>query len=319
MSRRRTLILSLLIVVLAGAALWIYLSSTRPPKLVRMLPDSSSILYANIAPIRTATHFDQRWNFEHEAAYDEFVSATGIQPARDLDELAMSVHGTHPNEDRRYSELMRGKFNLARLEDWLKHHADSTEQYAGKTIFTITHEGRPVRVAILSNDLVGISNTNDPANIRAIVDHHNALPPAPESLRANYKEIPVGTPVWWIGKLDSTPSIPLGSGNSIEIGVPAGTTLIASMRYTGALKVHVSALTSSEQDAATLIHQAQSLLKLASTLASQNPDDPDSLKQISNSVSLEQSGSKVVLNAELPQKLVEDLARASPGQPPQQH
>jgi hypothetical protein len=213
---------------------------------------------------------------------------------------------------------MRGKFDLSRLENWLKRHADSSEQYAGKTIFTITHEGRPVRVAILSNDLVGVSNTYDPANIHAIVDHHNTVPPAPESLRANYKELPAGSPVWWIGKLDSTPSIPLGSGNSIELGIPPGTTLIASMRYTGALKMHISALTPSKQDAATLIHQAQSLLKLARTLASQSPDDPNSLKQIADSVSLEQNGSKAILKAELPQKLLENLARASTGQP-QQH
>ncbi|MEO8725720.1 MAG: hypothetical protein ABI383_06310, partial [Acidobacteriaceae bacterium] len=245
MRKSRKLAAAGLIVFLAALSVWIYSSTRLPPRMVGILPEASSVLYANLAPIRAATHFDRNWDFEHDAAYDDFTKQTGIQPPRDLDQIAMAVQGTP--QDRRYSEVLRGNFDRQRLEQWLRGHADSTAEYGGATIFTVLHEGRPVRIAGLSSDTVAISNADDVANIHAMVDHQRSFfPRAPALVRIHYSEVPAGSSAWWIA--DSNPElsgITVGN-NYVDLGLPSGAILVGSLRYTGALQIRLAALTTSE-------------------------------------------------------------------------
>ncbi len=313
MRKHHILITAALVAVLAAAAYWILTDSHRPPIIARMLPDAASILYANLAPIRAATHFDQKWDFEHDAGYDDFVESTGIQPARDLNEVALSIQGSEA--DRRYSEVMRGKIDADRLQNWLKSHADSTEKYSGRTIYTLMHEGRPVRVCVLAKDTVAASNTVDPSNIHAILDHSSSLyQGSPDLVRHGFTEVPAASLAWWITKFDTDHSPALTVGDSVVgVPLPPGTTVVASLGYRGAIQVRATALTPSEQDAAALTQHLRALLNVAGTIAS-SPASPSNAKlnQLEKSITVEQLGKKTLLKADVPPKLLEDLALTRP-------
>jgi hypothetical protein len=303
MQKRHILVVCLALVAATGA-LWYYASLRRAPEIVKLLPDASSILYANVAPIRAATHFDQHWDFEHDPAYDDFVGTTGIQPARDLDELAMAIQGTA--QDRRYSEVMRGRFDPTRLETLLKRLADHSEQIDGKTVYTIPHEGRPVRVCILNSNTVLASNTNEDANLRAMLTHFARRSAAPQVVRDNLRIVPLSSPIWWVGRFDANqqPAITLGN-SSIGLPFPAGTTLVASARYLTSLELRAVAITQNEEEATAVNQKLEGALRFARNLSSAKNSD---ISQLLMTVSVAREKNNVVLTAKIPPALLEQLS-----------
>ena len=88
MTHRRTkLSIAIVLVVLLLLAGAIYLRKEAPPEAARLLPESDGIVYINLRPLRSATHFDQH-PVEHSPEYQQFIDATGIQVEKDLDEAA---------------------------------------------------------------------------------------------------------------------------------------------------------------------------------------------------------------------------------------
>jgi hypothetical protein len=312
--RKRHILVVCAVLVAAAGALWYYASLRRAPEIVKLLPDAFSILYANVAPIRAATHFDQHWDFEHDPAYDDFVRTTGIQPARDLDEFAMAVQGTA--QDRRYSEVMRGRFDPARLEMLLKRLADHSEQIEGKTVYTIPHEGRPVRVCILNSNTVLASNTNEDANLRMMLNHFARRSAAPQVVRENLRLVPLGSPIWWVGRFDGNQEPAITLGNS-SIGLPfsAGTTLVASARYLTALELRAVAITKTAEEAKAVIQKLEGALRFARALSSSAQNS--AISQLLATVSVAQENNNVVLTAKIPQALLEQVSRELGKQAPQ--
>ena len=309
MSLRRShiLITAALVIVIAAVGVWMFTDAGRLPRIVSLLPASETIFYADIAPVRAATHFDQHWNLEHDAEYDAFIRATGIEPTRDLNEIALAVQGLP--SDRRYTEVMRGKFDHTRLSAWLKQHADSSAISSNTVIYTITHEGRPVRVAILDSDSVAISNTNEDANILHIIDAaHHGRATAPEPLRTAYNEVPAGSLAWmvWQPSSDSGPSVTIGD-RTIAVPFPPGTTIVASLRYLGALRLNATAVAGNDADAQQVTKRMQAFATLAKTFASAASEID--LKPLADSISVEQHGSKATLTAEIPRSLLENLSK----------
>src|SRR6185312_15985151 len=107
---------SLLIVLALVAALVfaIFLRKAAPPEAARLLPESDAILYANLRPLRLATHFD-RTHIQRSPEYQHFIDATGIVPERDLDAVAFALHRMEdpngPNGPVGYSEVFEGRFD----------------------------------------------------------------------------------------------------------------------------------------------------------------------------------------------------------------
>src|ERR1700683_4710039 len=89
--RRRKLSIGIVVVVLVLLGGGIYLRKEAPPEAARLLPEADGIVYFNLRPLRTATHFDQH-PVEHSPEYQHFIDATGIQFERDLDEAAFALH-----------------------------------------------------------------------------------------------------------------------------------------------------------------------------------------------------------------------------------
>src|ERR1017187_8763484 len=168
MSRRTRRTLLIVAAVLLLLALAIFLRSKAPPEAARLLPESDGIIYFNLKAIRTLAGK----NFKppnRVPEYQEFVDDIGIDPERDLDQVAIGLHRmpdpNGPNGPVAYSMVLVGKLTGKRLNTWLESHAASHEIYAGHIIYSIPSEGRTVRVAQIGYESLAVSNTPPPEQI----------------------------------------------------------------------------------------------------------------------------------------------------------
>src|SRR5437899_1758976 len=148
---RKLLIASLSLIV---AALVVFVAvrwSSTPPNTVRLLPEGELLVYGNLKLLHL---FDSKTsNSIHlDGEYQSFIDQTDIRFERDLDEVAMSMR--NPGAEAESSSIFKGRFDPNRLRNYLQKLATTNEKYADKMIFSIFHDGRPVRVCILADDRV---------------------------------------------------------------------------------------------------------------------------------------------------------------------
>jgi hypothetical protein len=164
------------------------------------LPESDGILYFNVKTVRSFAHFKDLKPPQHAEDYQQFIDAIGIDPERDVDEVAIALHRmadpSGPNGPVAYSMVLAGKITGARLNGWLEAHAASRESYAGHTIYSIPSEGRTVRVAQIGYDMVAVSNYPTTEMIHAMLERHAtaALPFAGSTLLARHWDYLFWTP-----------------------------------------------------------------------------------------------------------------------------
>ncbi len=79
MRKRTRYSLLLMLALVAGLVAAVWLRKNAPPEVARLLPESDAIVYANLKPLRLATHFD-RTPVTRSPEYQHFVDATGHRP-----------------------------------------------------------------------------------------------------------------------------------------------------------------------------------------------------------------------------------------------
>jgi hypothetical protein len=315
MSRRRTkLSIAIVLVILLLLAGAVYLRKEAPPEAARLLPESDGIIYLNLRPLRSATHFDQH-PVEHSPEYQQFIDATGIEFERDLDEAAFALHRmgdpSGPNGPVAFSEVFVGHFDGRRLESYLANIASAQEVYAGHRIYEIPSEGRTVRTAVLGYDVVAVSNTPSTEQIHSIIDRYRtaALPFAGSSLLSkHYAQIPLLASAWGIGQI----ALPLGKSGGVHVmgvrvPVPVDATLIASLAWAGHIHLKVEEIAPNERAAADTAESLQSVLTLVKALEAANvngPFDADTRSMIS-SIQVERHETSVRVTGTVPTSLLQ--------------
>lgn len=332
MRKRTRYSLLLMLALIVALVIAVVLRKAAPPEVARLLPESDAIVYANLAPLRVATHFD-RTQIQHSPEYQHFIDATGIVPERDLDAVAFALHRMDdpngPNGPVGYSEVFEGRFDGERLAHYLATIAISQETYAGHTIFTIpVGEGkdiRPFRIAQLGYDTLAASNMPTPEQIHSILDRHRAAA-SPFSgsslLSARYRDVPLLSSAWAIGHI----GLPFSDRGYISIfglqlPLPEDTTFVASVRYVGVLHLRIEELATTDADAARTTNALTALLGLFKTLQQADPSAPDAaaLSQLTGSIKIDQEKDRAILTANIPIALLKQLtaapSSASPTQP----
>lgn len=325
MRRRTRYSLLLALAIIAALVVAVLLRKAAPPEVARLLPESDAIFYANLRPIRLATHFD-RTQIHRSPEYQQFIDSTGIVPERDIDSVAFAVHRmadpNGPNGPVGYSEVFEGRFDGVRLAHYLAALATSQDDYDGHTIYTIpVGEGkdtRPLRITQLGYDTIAASNMPTTEQIHSILDRHRAAasPFAGSSLlRARYRDVPLLSPVWAIGHI----GLPFSERGSIsvfglQLPLAADTTFVASLRYVGALHLRIVEYAPSEDVAAHTAQTLNTLLNLFRSIQQSQPTNPNdaALLQMTNSIKIEQSDSHAVLTANVPIDLIKQLTAAPP-------
>jgi hypothetical protein len=287
---------------------------------VRLLPNAQAYLYLNLKPLRRAGVLDKMPPVQFDPDYDDFVKQTGFQFERDLEELAVAIHtpgtGGAPNENR-YSEVIVARYDGERARTFLNRYARATETYRDREIYSIPRENRTVRVCLLGPELVAVSNTDDPANIRGIVDRYRklALPfGGPPLVKAHYSKLPFGTLAWAIAEIGrgASQNKALVLPGGYDLFFPPDTVAVASVRYLGSIDVKAQAITTSDDGARRIADQLSAFLAVFRTLElSAGGPDPD-VKAFFDSIKVEQEGNKAELTADLPQGFLKKLLTEPP-------
>jgi hypothetical protein len=328
MHKRTRYSLLLMLALMAALVVALFLRKAAPPEVARLLPESDAIVYANLKPLRAATHFD-RSPVNRSPEYQQFIDATGIVPERDLDDAAFALHRmdnpSGPNGPVGYSEVFEGRFDGERLARYLATIATAKETYAGHDIFTIgvgdPNASRPLRIAQLGYDTIAASNMPTAEQIHSILDRHRAAA-SPFSgsslLSARYRDVPAFSSAWAIGHI-GLPFTDRGSISIFGLQLPMSedTTFVASLRYLGTLRLRIEQLTRNDADAA---HAAETLTSLLSLMRSiqltqaqmqPHPASDAAFRELTDSAKIEQHKDRAILTADIPLELVKQLATPS--------
>jgi len=316
MVRSKRVLLSLVAVaaVAAAAVLLVLARRNAAPEAARLLPECDGVVYLDLRNIHRLTLFSRAPGPKRDPEYEDFIRTTGFDFERDLREAAMAVHLPKPGAagpaENRYTEILVGQFDRQKIEAYLKKISRSMEVYQGTEIYAIPVEQRQVRVAILAFDRVAISNTDDPEVIHGVIDRakHLALPVrGPSLLPQYYRHVPLASLAWMIAAIPPASASPRpGSSYPIPGGfdalLPANSTIIASIRYLGAVHAKAEFLLGSEQRAQQFAGQAGAFLELFKSIEVSIPhsgNDPD-VKTVFDSLKVEQEKEHVVLSASIP-------------------
>ena len=320
--RKRTLIpllIAILLLCVLGALL--YLRAKAPPEAARLLPESDAIVFLDLKPVRAATHFDKT-TLQRSPDFQHFIDATGIVPERDLDSVALAFHSmpnpNGPNGPVAFSEVFVGRFDGARLGQYLHSIAAGEELYADRTIYTIPIDGRQLRIAQVGYDTLAASNMPTTEQIHSMLDRSRAgalSTPGSSLLAARYSEVPILSQAWGIGRI----GLPLASDDDpnfiallgLQLPLRTDTDFVASLRYTaaehvlsgGAVHLRIEDITPDGATAATTVATLTNLLGVLRGLATQQPPDQSNtasaaaIQSILNSVTLSHHDTRVLLNA----------------------
>jgi hypothetical protein len=315
---RRTLLIVAAVLLLLGVA--VFLRSKAPPEAARLLPESDGIVYIDLKPIRAFFHKSMKPP-ARVPEYQQFIESIGIDPERDLDQVAIALHRmpdpNGPNGPVAYSMVLEGKITGKRLNSWLDSHAASRETYAGHTIYSIPSEGRTVRVAQIGYDMVAVSNTPTSEQIHSIVDRHRtaALPFSGSSLlERHYHDVPLLSVAWGVGQI----GLPFSESGAISIfglslPLQADSTIIASVApalpVPGSLHLRVEEIAPSEDKAASQAAALATLVTLARgfTAPLSGNTANNALKDLLKTAEVTQHGERVVVTATLPASFLANL------------
>lgn len=323
-TRYSMLLAVLLVAALIGALI---LRKEAPPEVARLLPESDAILYANVKPLRLATHLDKQ-TITRSKDYQTFIDATGIEPERDLDSMAFALHRmddpTGPNGPVAYSEVFEGHFNGERLSRYLSQIAVARERYAGHDVFTIPvgepgpkGERRMLRVAQVGYDTVAASNMPTSEQIHSMLDRHRAAA-SPFSgsslLTERYGDVPLLASAWGIGHV----GLPFSEGGRISImglqlPLTEDTTFVASLRYVGSLRLRIEDIAPSEAEATQTTQVLGTLLGLVKSmeLAQPRTGADQQMRQVLDSLKVEQKKDRAVVTGTVPVEMLRTFTGAA--------
>jgi hypothetical protein len=193
------------------------------------------------------------------------------------------------------------------------------DSYRSIDIYNIPLQDRTFRIAILGVDTVAASNHDDPQVIRGIIDRSRKLASpfgGPALLRQFYKRVPLASLAWAIFRIPSTSAIAAGQSNPGNSGLVSnqGATVVASVRYLGAVHFRAEAFTNDEQAAEQLTSQLNSFLAIfqsAEVAVSGQTPDPDVKKALA-SLKVQQNNNRTVLTATVPVELIRKMVSEVP-------
>ena len=310
---RKLLILAILLVAAAAVGFVIYRHSTQVPEAARLLPEGDLIVYANLKPVHLFD-LNKSGPINPEGDYKDFIDRTGIQPERDIDEVAMSRRDTPDGRDVESSEILIGHFDQNRLRDYLQLLSSSRETYRNYTVYSIAHEGHIVRVALLDGGKVAITNMASPEPMHGIIEHtlpyydHTFSGPLDPSLLRLYPKVPLGSLAWLIDRIPNKPdNVQLPGGFAITL--PAEAVAVGSLRYTGSLLLRADVFAQSEAQARQIVDSANSHLALVRSIGqfikTKGPDKD--IKAAFDSLQATQKDNVATFTATIPQSVLKKI------------
>ena len=343
--RRFRLIALSVLLVIATVTVVVELRKIARPEAARLLPGADAFVYVNLQWARRATLLTGLPQVTHTPEYERFIQESGVDFERDLEQAAFAVHypaassAAAPTTPR-YSEVFIGHIDAARLGNYLRRLARSTESEQGVEIYDIPLEDHILRAAILGPDTVALSNHEDPQVIRGVVirSRKRASPfGGPSFLRTYYRRVPFASMAWIIARVEPGMSKMAPNSDSVlpQMSVTPGMLLqrpavvVASARLLRAVHLRAETFTANSDEARGLTEKMGTFLALFRFSEAETPSggpDPD-VRAFFQSLQVSQEKERTVLTATMPleflRKVFHDPSTQSektalPGKPSQQ-
>src|SRR5258708_342378 len=236
------------------------------------------------------------------------MEKTGIEPERDLDEVAFSRQNTSDGRDVESSEVFVGRFDRGRTSNYFQKIAAGKAQYLDKTILSLPNEGHTVRVCILSDNMIAVTNMESNGAMHRIIDRMGTSG-GPSLLEAHYRQVPTASVAWVITRIPAKPNgLEFPGGMSFSFHQEA--VVVASLRYAGTVLFRADFLTQSEDDARQLADSLHTFLAISRTVGKTlgNKGVDQDVRAAFNSVQIQQNGTTAVVTATLPHSLLKKAA-----------
>ena len=307
--RRKLLFLSLFLVFATLIGIVIYQRVARPARAMLLLPDGNLLLYVNFAP---AHFFDLgQMPIQTDPQYQEFVRQTGFHFEHDLNTIAVSQR--NPGEtNSESSAVFTGVFNQDRIGHYLQKLASSSEEYGGRTIYSIPEGGHTVRACLLDSKTVAVTNMDSSDPMHLIVDRSRSVllsGGASSLVKDYYDNVPFASLAWAMVRVPAKSSSgQLPGGISAEF--LANSVSVVSLRYTGSIRLKAEVISASTADASNVLEAANTLRVLAKGAGeslSAGGTDKD-VKAVFDNIQVQQSGNRTVLSVAIPQAFVQKMA-----------
>jgi hypothetical protein len=321
--RRRLPVLFGFLLFVAAVAAVVELRKHAPPEPARLLPGADGFIYIDLKWMRRADVANHLPSVPHDPEYEQFIQATGFQFERDLEQAALAIHyaSAQTGNETRFSEIFVAKIDGDKLRAYLKNLASSIDNHNSVDIYNIPLENRTLRVAILGVDTVAVSNHDNSAVIRGIIDRSRKLASpfgGPMLLRQFYKHVPLTSLAWAVLKVEPEQGLAVTPGTQTSWGFSfaKGATVVASVRYLGAIHFRAEAFTQDEHAAEQLTSQVNTFLAIfqsAEVSAAGHTPDPD-IKSALDSLQVEQHKDRAVLTAKLPVALIRKIVAEAPAE-----
>jgi hypothetical protein len=318
MIKHRKLLITVLLIAAASAAVLFFFSrAAGVPEITRLLPEGEMLLYANLKPVHLFWQTNKP--VEIDGDYRDFVTQTGIDFERDLDQVAMSRRDTPDGRDTESSEVFAGRFDRSRVESYLTKISSSQEDYSGHKIFVVPHEGHTVRAAILDGNRIAVTNMSSADTMHQIIDGGKKLPAGPSLLQTFHEKIPLGSMAWAIVRVGANSRNQSTAGWSFDF--LENTITVASLRYKGDLLLRADVIAGTEKEAKQVVDSAASFVSMYRTVARSvgaKGADPD-VKAAIDSIAVEQKENIATFSATLPQRMLKKIfseAQAQAAQTP---
>ena len=219
----------------------------------------------------------------------------------------MSRRDTPDGRDVESSEILIGHFDPSRLRDYLQLLSSTREPYRNYTIYSISHEGHTVRVALLDSGKVAITNMVSPEPMHGIIDR-SLKPSAGPVLLSHYSNVPLGSLAWLIDRIPNKPdNLELPGGFAITL--PAEAVAVGSLRYTGSLLLRADVIAQSEAQARQIVDSANSHLALVRSIGqfikTKGPDQD--IKAAFDSLQATQKDNVATFTATIPQSILKKI------------
>ncbi len=323
-TRKNYVWIAVALIIAGGIIAAMLLRKRAAPDVVRLLPECDAVVYANLAPVRLLTDLGKTTPKERDPQYEDFVRQTGFEFERDLEKAAFAIHygagGKGKSSETRYSEILQGHFDHARVADYLRKLATHVEPYQGYDVYSIPVEDRTVRVALLGVDTAAASNTDSVDAIRGMIDRYRraALPfSGPSLVSQYYSRVPLGSIVWTIAR---PPASSTQAHNELLLPggwsglLPPDALVIASARPLNDVRLRAEVIASSEAEAQHFTEQVQTYLALFKSLEiSMDSGGPDKdVKAAFDSLEVHEEKNEAVLTAKVPFAFFKKMLSAPP-------
>lgn len=304
---RKLLILVLLLAAIGIGALLFYRRAEQPPEAVRLLPEGDLLFYLDLKPIHL-WDLSKSKPVDLESSYRAFVEQTGIQFERDLDEVAMSRRDTADGRDVESAEVFSGRFDGARLRNYLQKISSPMETYRDHVIYSVANEGHTVRVCILDSTRVAVTNMDAAGPMHGMIDGLYQSSRGPALLEAHYRDVPLTSLAWMIDRIPANSNAPQLPGG-LTVSFLENTLVVASLRYSGTVLFQADVFAASEADAKQVVDSAGGFLAMYRTVAQSvgaKGADAD-VKAALESIHVEQKKNVAVFTATFPERFLKKM------------